>query len=362
MAITSTDNSRFFGVDTSPWPRQWRAAGALLLELPLLRKLTPEIQVRLRYADGGSEEWSLSHGVATPVRGGRAVSPKAYAIELASDRVLERQLVLPPLAAEDLAQAVQLEVASISPFGADETVHGYAAAAARDGVRRVDVAITSRRQVDQAVAAAVADGFEPSPEVWVLPARAEQGKEFRPVVLSGFGEGARKAIARRGMWLRLGMLSLAAVLLAILMVTPTLLLRAQVQKASQSFAALQAQAAPQLAQREALMRRVERLQVIGQTMDSQLALPPVLDMLSRTIPDGAWLSQLRLDGSKLVLHGNADDAAALVQQFAGQPDVRDVRLASPATRGHGASKETFIIEMTLEPGRFGLVRRSGGAS
>ena len=36
--------------------------------------------------------------------------------------------------------------------------------------------------------------------------------------------------------------------------------------------------------------------------------------------------------------------------------VHDVRLASPATRGAGAAKETFIIEMNLDARRYGPVR------
>ena len=83
-------------------------------------------------------------------------------------------------------------------------------------------------------------------------------------------------------------------------------------------------------------------------------------MLTRALPDGAWLTALRTEGGKLVLNGNADDAAALVQRLAAQPGVHDVRLASPATRGFGATKETFIIELQLDAHRYGLARPASG--
>jgi general secretion pathway protein L len=365
MALTSADHSRFFGMDLSQWPRQWQAAGALLPGLPGLGWLAPAVRVRLRHADGRRSVWDMVRGVATPAR---ADDVQAQAIELPLDGVLERRLMLPPLAPADLAQAVQFEVASASPFGAGQTVFGYAAAPPRDGVCRVDVAITSRQQVELVLQAATSDSAGVTPEVWVLPS-AEAGlagafdAPLRPVVLQGFGEGARQHLARRGLRLRLGLLALVLALLGALLVTPTALLYQRARQAEQSFAALQRRAAPQIAQREALMQRVERLQAVGHVMEGQLALPPVLDMLSRAIPDGAWLSQLRLEGNKLVLNGSADDATALVQRLAAQPGARDVRLASPATRGIGASKESFIIEMNLDAaGRYGLARRAGGAS
>ena len=179
-------------------------------------------------------------------------------------------------------------------------------------------------------------------------------------MLRGYGEDLRQRLARQGLLLRGALLALALVLLAALALTPTLMLRQRAIQAQQSFEALQRQAAPQIAQREALMQRLERLQALDKLLARQLALPPVLDMLTRALPDGAWLTALRTEGGKLVLNGNADDAAALVQRLAAQPGVHDVRLASPATRGFGSTKETFIIELQLDAHRYGLARPASG--
>ena len=53
---------------------------------------------------------------------------------------------------------------------------------------------------------------------------------------------------------------------------------------------------------------------------------------------------------------------ALVQRLAREPGAHEVRLASPATRGAGAAKETFIIELKLEAGRYGPVQVGEGAA
>jgi len=86
----------------------------------------------------------------------------------------------------------------------------------------------------------------------------------------------------------------------------------------------------------------------------------VLDMLTRTVPDGAWLTQLRVEGSKVVLNGNADDAAALVQKLTGQPGVSNARMTQPATRAAGAAKETFVIEVNLDARRYGPAHAGSG--
>ena len=354
MNSTSTEPRRPFGIDTAQWPAQWQAAGALLLGLPVLRRLEPRLPVLLHQADGRTTHWLVAQGVAQPVAAA-APGPAIRALQLPAERVLERHLTLPPLAAADVAQAVALDVAAASPFGAEQTVWGFRSERL-DGERlRVDVAITARAQVEQSLLAAALAG-DPLPEVWVLPATtATLAGAMRPIVLQGFGEGLRQARARRGIGQRLGLAALALLVLAALAVTPTALQRAKARQAMGAFDAMQKQAAPQLAQREALMKQLERLQTLAQLQEQQLALGPVLDLLTRTLPDGAWLTGLRVEGNKLVLNGLADDAAALVQRLAEQPGAHDVRLTSPATRGAGAAKETFIIELGLDAHRYGPV-------
>lgn len=359
MALTPTPSGTFFGMHVGQWPRHWRAASQRLLALPSLRWLRPAVRVRLRQDGGNATTWTVAHGLATPAPDAHG-SAAITAVELPASQVLERRLLLPPLAVADLAQAVQLEVVGASPFSAEQTVFGFAVLPGTDGLSRVDLAITSRQEVDRALHRVGADPAVP-PEVWVLPSHHPQGA-MHPIVLGGYGEAQRQRIEQQGAATRMALLLLALTLLLTLVLTPTLMLRQRAIQAQKSFEALQRQAAPQVAQREALMNRLDRLQAVDKLLLQQLALPPVLDMLTRALPDGAWLTAVRAEGSKLVLNGNADDAAALVQRLATERGVHDVRLASPATRGAGAAKETFIIELQLDARRYGLARTVGGAS
>lgn len=359
MSLSEPDSTRFLGMDVSQWPRQWRAAARLPFDWPVVRWLVPQAAVRLQHADGRVSGWQLLRGLAQPVAVDRLPADAAHALELPSERVLERQLTLPPLAPDDLARAVNLDVAGASPFAAEQTVWGYAVQPGAHGLTHVHVAMASRAHIDQALQAAgwapdVAARETDMPEIWVLPQAGASGSaSVRPVILRGWGESRRQQRVRRGLHQRLLLLGLMAALLAALVVTPTAFMRAQARQASQSFGRLQAQAGAQLAEREALMQRLERLQQVARQLDSQLALPPMLDVLSRSLPDGAWLTSLRVDGNKLTLNGQADDAAALVQVLAAEDGAHNVRLASPATRRAGANKETFIIELQLDTALYG---------
>lgn len=355
MAATYSSDFRLFGLDLGRWPAQWRAAGQLLLELPGIRALAPALAVRRTGLNGQATAWRLQDGLATPLTAAQASAalahPQVQAVDLSRDDVLERQLILPRLAADDLAHAVQLEVSACSPFAAGETVHGFAATPAGN-TTRVDLAITSRAQCQAALARA---GLGSEAEIWLAPAAGQAGAAHTPLVLRGWGETAREQQVRRSQTRLLGGCLLVLALLAALALTPLAFKRMQARQAEQALAALQSQTAPQQAQREAIVQRAQQLQAVGELAARQLALPPVLDMLTRAVPDGAWLTAIRVEGDKLVLNGQADDAAALVQQLARQPGVSQVRQSSPATRGFNEQKERFVIELHARAAQYGPI-------
>lgn len=352
MATASTDDTRFLGLNLGELHVQWRAAGALLLDLPLLRKLVPEAPVLLHLPDGSQSCWRWARGIATPQQG--PLRAPTQAVALSPGQVLTRELVLPPLAPADVERAAALEVANASPFGADETVWGSSQRVVPGQGIRVNLVIASRTYVGQAMAAAGFDSTEP-PEIWHVPSGFDEQRALRPIVLAGYGEARRLHLLRRGFVQRLILLVLLLLLLIALVVTPTVLIYKRSQQAQRAFESLQQQVTPQMAEREVLMQRVDTLSGLRQRFRAQLAMEPVLAMLTRAMPDGSWLSSMVVDGNKLVLNGMADDAAALVQGLASEPGTRDVRLASPATRRSGANKESFIIELSLDSLRYGVM-------
>ncbi|ARU06299.1 hypothetical protein CCO03_17885 [Comamonas serinivorans] len=367
-------------MDLSQWPSQWRGAAELLLDLPGLRALTAPVPVRLLQADGRITGWWWRHGAMVPAAVDQLPANAALALELPAEAVLERNLTLPLLNTGDVAAAVALEAASISPFGAAQTVSGFAVVPPAKGAatQTVHMALTSRKQIEQSLvqaqAALAAQGLAPvevpetSIEVWVLPdsrltangdgaipaSNGVAAQPIRPIAFSTGGEAHRQALVAKGRAGRVALVGLAAVLLAALVATPVLQARSRAVQAQAALDRVSQEVAPQMAQREALVKQAEALRGVGDVLKSQLAPLPVLDLVTRALPDSAWLNTLRIEGDKVTVTGNADDAAALVQVLLKQDGVKDVRLPSPATRPAGASKENFTIEIRLDPGRYGL--------
>ncbi len=371
MALSLSDNSQFFGMDLSQCQRQWRGAADMLFALPGLRMLSAPVPVRLVQVDGGISDWQWRGGLIT-ARVGKLSGPAALAVEMSAEAVLERTLTLPLLNQADIAEAVALEANSISPFGPAQTVSGYAVEPAAKGAntQTVHMALTSRKQLEQRVQMAqsvlqVEGDALVQIEAWVLPhSRFNDGGgkgilPLRPIVFNTEGVEPRQTQTRKGRAGRIALLLLTGLLLAAIAATPVLQARQRAMQAQASLDRVTQEAAPQMAQREALVKQAEALRSVGEVMKTQLAPMPVLDLVTRTLPDTAWLQSLRIEGDKVILSGNGDDAAALVQTFSQQEGVKQVRLPSPATRPAGATKENFTIELVLDSARYGLAKAQG---
>ena len=362
MSSASLSSANHLGLGADQLLAQWRAAGALLLDLPLVRALAPSSLMRCVSEGGRSTFWRVRYGQAEPAKeatdaeGARATP----VLLLARTAVLERTVTLPQLAPADLEHAVQLEVQASTPFAPAETVYGFLPAldAAAGGGQRVHMAITSRQQCDGALAHA---GLDANAEIWLAPA-AGTPTPWRPLVFRGWGEGARQRAARRTQWRMLALLALAALLVAALLISPTAFARLRALQAVHAQDALHRRAVPQMELREALGRDVQALQSVAAIASQRLQLAPVLDMLAQALPDGAWLQSLRAGGRVVHINGMADDAAALVQTLNGQPGVQDARLASPATRWGTENKERFVIEFHASAEHFGPVQAAPGAA
>jgi general secretion pathway protein L len=70
----------------------------------------------------------------------------------------------------------------------------------------------------------------------------------------------------------------------------------------------------------------------------------VLDALSIALPDDAYLTEMRLEGDKLVIAGVAHDAAKLIQDMEQSPSFSQATFTAPTTRAPEDRGESFRIE------------------
>jgi Tfp pilus assembly protein PilN len=75
----------------------------------------------------------------------------------------------------------------------------------------------------------------------------------------------------------------------------------------------------------------------------------VLEALSRALPDGAYLTELRLENATLRMIGLATDAPSLIAPLEHSGHLTDVHFFAPTTRGPKEALFRFNIEAHVEP-------------
>lgn len=348
---TIQSDARFLGVDFHALWRDVSRAWSSLQDVPPFAWLTPEASVRLFQADGGESWW---RGGVRVANGSKAGNAEFNALELPDDLLLRSTLTMPAMSESDVASAASLQARAISPFVEQDLVWGYRAHPQNEGRSQVELALASSRQVAQYLQEQANRLGGAVPEVWAtLPLG-------QPIVLSGFGESARKANGLRGRRLRYGLIALALVFGGGIAITPTLQLRARAVQAVGAHDSLVHRTPSLVKEREALMQSAEKLGALSELLVGRIEPLRVLDRLTRILPDDTALQAFTLKGQKVTLNGLTSNASAVMQILGEQPGVRDVRAPTPATRVGGAnSKENFVIEFMVDPQDFGVATAQG---
>ncbi len=318
--------------------------------------VAPDLSVRLIRADGTAVRAAVRGRrvmALTSVAAARAQEPSFLAIELPAALYLSRELRLPPLTDAELESALALEVASASPFVADDVLWGYADRPdAADG-RWVDLVMCSRSAVLKWLDA----NLHSAPaELWAIDGLGA------PVVLPWGPELPRLQRARRVGAERLALAGLALLLLLGVAVTPVLQLRQKAIAAGQSHERLAGEAKSALDARAALMDEVALADQVQKLGAGQADPLKVLNVLSQFIPDTAWLQAVKLEGMTASLTGMATNATELFQQLERIPGVVAVKPTSAVTRGQGGQQDRFTVDITLNPAAFARLPPLGGPS
>ncbi|MGE8318189.1 MAG: PilN domain-containing protein [Comamonas sp.] len=351
MSALSTE-SRFFGIDlqklTTEIRQTWRKAPFW----PPFSWLRPDAVVRLLPVQGEPiQVWESGR----PVEGKVRFRTDFWAIELPESLVLRKSLQLPALDPQDCASAAQLEAQAISPFAQEDMLWGYVEQSRSASAVRLQLALASRKQVEPYLEGRTADAVRvqtagkvlPAPEVWVLTGRE------RPIVFQGFGEAQRAVWAHKKLQLH-GAGVLGALLLLIgIAITPTAQLRLRAIEAIHAYEAIAAKTGDVVAKRASLTQSADQVAGLADMLAERVDSIKVLSMLTKVLPDDTALQSARIQGSKVTITGLGDNASTLMQKLSEQEGVKDVRAPSAATRAPGSNKESFTIELMLEPKVYG---------
>ncbi|MCS4510975.1 PilN domain-containing protein [Xylophilus ampelinus] len=338
---------KLFGLDLGSGMQGLASVVGSLLRGPPFTWMSAAPLVQVLRADGTVDFWQDGRPVAqTTDKTG--VRPSFSAVEIPDAYVLRHTSSLPAMPLAQISEALLLEVQSISPFAATNLVWGWCMQPQGPGRLHIDVALASRNHVTRTIKAAAANtsGCEPeSLEAWVMPTHVQTG---RPIVLQGFGEGARLQDGVRKQRRVYGLLALSAALLVVLVLTPSVQLWLRARQADAAFAEVQQRTRPVVALRERYVRSTDRLKGVAIAVGESAAPLKVLKLLTDAFQDDTFVQTVQIDGTKVSVTGSTDNAAALMTRLASTAGVMNLKATQAATRQTGAAKESFGIEFQLE--------------
>ncbi len=338
-----TASSQFFGVDLRSARRDWENAFRGMTNWPLVRWLSPKYAVRLSHGNGLTADY-LEGQPAQALHSTGQKSAKYSGVLLGADQVLWKTLLMPDLEPDMVKAALSLQVSSLTPFSADDTVWDHVPFSGDHSSREIQVVISSRKVIGQALQA-VGESVEAHDrlEVWV---RQPDGQGF--LVLNGFGERIRRKATSRARMLNVALVLLFVTLLAAIAIVPTFQLRARAIQAKQDYLNLSASAQPAVKQRELLVQLEKKTTAVTEQVMQSLAPDLILARLTKLLPDDTYITNLQLQSGKVVLTGQTTNSSALMQLLGTQEGIKNVRAPTAAFKARGSDRETFTIELTMD--------------
>lgn len=342
--LTSDNQAQLFGLDLRAIWQDAASVARAMASRPPLSWLTPTQRVRLLGADGQTSEWASRGGVLRrlPQVSTSAAAASHVAVEMPQAWLLRHAFQLPKSSAAQAVSAARLEALRLSPFPPAETVWGCAVdGSTSEAAVTVHLVLCARSHVEARLSDRKADLGKAVPEVWALEGAL-------PVVLAGFGEGARERQARSGLGWALFWLILALGWGAAMALTPSLQLRETALDAQAQFAAIGKSASNAMGQREALLAANSRLKEVDDALANRADPKLAIEVLTKALDDGVFLQRLDVKGRNVSISGQAANATALVQTLSGVPGLEGVKSTAAATRQLNGT-ERFTIDFVLNP-------------
>ncbi len=351
-----------FGVDLRRLGRDWLLALHGMAQWPGVRLLSPCFPVRLRFPDH-SELTVIEHPNGAHLVESDNIRTSYEGLVVAQEHLLWHVMPTVGLGAQDLANAVELEVQRLSPFPSGEYLHAhFVVDNADEGRKSAFIAITSQKllvnyfQAKTAKATAHSDPKEVfQPELWVeLPNRKTL------FLLPGYGELRRRR--RTHLWrvANLSLLSLTVLTIAATALTPSLQMRERVQQAHRDYTQLQQMAAPAQQSRERLVTQQDKVRQLQKLVGDRLVPENILLLLTQYLPDDTYILVLEAKADRINLVGVTSNANQLVLHLEKQAGVKRVATVTPA-RKEGA-REVFTIEFVLDTAAAALAIAANGSS
>jgi len=329
-------------------PPRWRALVEERSESLLIDLRADEIIVWRERADRASEYARISRSLPPEAQGaefqrlrGSIDDPGVRTVFcIPAERVLQRNLVLPGAAEDNLRQVLSFEMDRQTPFKADQ-IYFDSRVIGRDASGRnlnVELVLLPRAQLDHEIGALPAGiASLDAVDAW----RGEPGGVRRQINLLPAERRARHRDMR--LPLNLGLAALAIVLLFVNMdeslanrATALESMRAEVEKSN-------TEARQVAALRKTLGDSIAGANFLSDKKRNNPLTVAVLDDLSRRLPEDTFLERLQIENGEVQLQGQSKEAAKLIAMLGASGCLGNPRLQGQIQPDARTGKERFQI-------------------
>lgn len=268
--------------------------------------------------------------------------------ELSADKVVTRRLTVPVQAREFMPGIVGNQIERLSPWPLAQAIYGFVAMPSQDDVRSLDVCvlIAARANIATICDELTASGLSPHliraqshvgvdtsfVTLWTRPTHVSQGRFQDFPRMIGIGLAA------------LVLLSAGLSLWSIYSANSMWVEKEEV--AAHANALRRHDQMSQKPRKLALLKPAERAWALKK--ESPVAVL-VLDVLTRAIPDSAYLTELRLENGNLRITGLAIDAPSLIGALERSHNFLDVHFFAPTIKSQDGGLYRFSIAARVAP-------------
>jgi general secretion pathway protein L len=312
------------------------SGGVMTARLKSARKGPPLADVSFRISNGQPAP-SLPSDWQAAFRGSQVET------ELAPAHVLFRPLDFPRQAADFLDGMIRTQIDRLTPWSADEAAFGWSPPSP-SGPDRIELmlAATSKQEIGPLLQLAGTLGAQSLTALAAPPAGS--GIEGKIKVLDQPLRSAGHHRLDTPRTLRVLLLSAAAAA-AISLVAAVYF--------GDSFDSEQQQLMQRISQRRAALRLGpdggSAFGLLAKRKQSSPSTVVVLEALSKALPDGTYVTELRIDGDKVQVVGMTQDAPSLIRLIEKSPQFARATFFAPTTRAQNAPGEQFHIEARITP-------------
>jgi len=266
--------------------------------------------------------------------------------DLAPAQVLLRPLDFPKQAADFLDGMIRTQIDRLTPWPAEDAVFGWSPPSL-SGQERIELtlAATSKQEIEPLVQLATGLGAQSFTAFATSPAASEAQQKIDKIkVFDQPLRGAAHGVLDTPRTLRAVLLSACAAAAVALVVAAYF---------GDSFDSEQQQLLRRISQRRAALRLGpdggSALGLLAKRKQTGPSTIVVLEALSQALPDGTYVTELRIDGDKAQVIGMTQDAPSLIRLIEKSPQFARATFFAPTTRGQNEPGEQFHIEVHITP-------------